>query len=133
MQIFEANRDKVEKPRFIPNGTEILAPRRKRDVPKLISKVTPAYPASALEAGVGAMSYWMSRSRKMAALITSRSSTGILCSAEAATTAVRQWRYQTSAVSAKPVRFIVLVSLTSKARFGSHVLFGLHALHFYGF
>jgi hypothetical protein len=36
--------------------------------------------------------------------------------ADAATTAVRQWRYQTSAVSAKPVRFIVLVSFNKQGK-----------------
>jgi len=47
VQIFEANRNVVQKPGVLPFGTPILIPRRRRLVPKLTSKVTPEYPAAA--------------------------------------------------------------------------------------
>jgi len=47
VQIFEANRNVIPQPGFIPDGTMIVIPKRKRGIPKLQSRVLPAYPPSA--------------------------------------------------------------------------------------
>jgi anaerobic magnesium-protoporphyrin IX monomethyl ester cyclase len=107
VQIFEANRSVRPKPGPIPYGTAIYIPASKRVVPKLISKVTPAYPASGgpgdvlldvTLAGDGTV--------KEVGVID-----GEPVLVDAAVRAVKQWRYRPLVVDGKPVdQFVVLVS-----------------------
>jgi TonB family protein len=107
VQIFEANRSVLLVPGPIPYGTAIYVPARKRVVPKLISKVTPVYPRSggpgevvldATLAGDGTV--------KWVGVID-----GDPVLAEAAVSAVKQWRYRPLVVKGKAVdQFVVVVS-----------------------
>jgi TonB family protein len=107
VQIFEANRSVLLVPGPIPYGTAIYVPARKRVVPKLISKVTPVYPRSGgpgevvldvTLAGDGAVK-WV------------RVIVGDRVLAEAAVSAVKQWRYRPLVVKGKAVdQFVVVVS-----------------------
>ncbi len=108
--IFEANRDKIEKPGFIPNGTEILIPKERRDVPKLISKVAPVYPPEARKANVWGdvvmdITLKEDGSVEQVAVVD-----GNPLLVEAATTAVKQWRYRMSAGKTQPTKFVVVVT-----------------------
>ena len=107
VQIFEANRSVVLKPGPIPYGTAIFIPPSKRVVPKLISKVTPVYPKGGRPGDVvldvklaedGAV--------KWVAVID-----GDSVLAEAAVSAVKQWRYRPLVVKGTVVdQFVVVVS-----------------------
>jgi hypothetical protein len=107
VQIFEANRSVVLKPGPIPSGTVIHIPAGKRLVPKLTSKVIPVYPRFAgpgdvvldvTLAGDGTV-------KKVGVI------DGPPILAEAAESAVRQWRYRPLAVKGKVVtQFVVVVS-----------------------
>jgi len=108
--IFEANRDKIEKPGFIPNGTEILIPKEKRNVPKLILKVAPVYPPEATKAGVWGdvvldVTLKEDGSVEQVAVID-----GNPLLVEAATSAVKQWRYRMSAGKTQLTKFVLVVT-----------------------
>lgn len=111
VQIFEGNRDVVEKPGTIPYGSSITIPPRKRVVPKLISKVIPVYPPAALQQHV----------RGDVVLDVALKGDGTVDQVsvidgdplflEATISAVKQWRYRPLVVNGKPVvNFVVVVS-----------------------
>jgi len=111
VQIFEANRKVVEKPGFIPNGTSILIPPKKREVPELISKVAPLYPPAAASQHVHGDVVLDVTLKEDGTVDGINVIDGNPLLAEAATTAVRQWRYQPLLVQGKPVlNFVVVVS-----------------------
>jgi nucleoid-associated protein YgaU len=110
VQIFEANRSVVLKPGPIPYGTAIYIPANKRVVPKLISKATPVYPMSGgpgyvvldvTLAGDGTV--------KEVGVID-----GKPVLAEAAVSAVKQWRYRPLVVKGKALDHFVVVVLFGK-------------------
>ena len=111
VQIFEDNRNVVAKPGAIPAGTAITIPPRKRAVPKLISKVLPAYPPEAKQQHVRGdvvldVTIKDDGTVEQVGLID-----GNPLLADAATTAVKQWRYQPLLVQGKPLlNFVVVVS-----------------------
>lgn len=112
VQIFEANRKVVEKPGFIPNGTSILIPPKKREVPELISKVAPLYPPAVASQHVHGDVVLDVTLKEDGTVDGINVIDGNPLLAEAATTAVRQWRYQPLLVQGKPVlNFVVVVSL----------------------
>lgn len=117
VQIFEANRAVVAKPGAIPAGTSILIPPRKRDVPRLISKVLPTYPPEARQQHV----------RGDVVLDVGLKDDGTVESVEvidgnpllagAATAAVKQWRYRPLVAQGNPVlKFVVVVSFGRAGR-----------------
>lgn len=111
IQIFEANRDVVGKPIAIPAGTAILIPPRKHNVPKLISKVLPAYPPEAKQNhiwGDVVLDVTLNDDGTVNAVDVID---GQPLLAEAATAAVKQWRYHPLVVQGKPVlNFVVAIS-----------------------
>ena len=107
VQIFEANRNVLLKPGPISYGTVIHIPAGKRVVPKLISKVTPVYPRLG---GPGDVVLDVKLAEdgavKWVAVID-----GDPVLAEAAVSAVKQWRYRRLVVKETAVdQFVVLVS-----------------------
>jgi anaerobic magnesium-protoporphyrin IX monomethyl ester cyclase len=111
VQIFEANRSVVEKPGFIPPGTPILVPPRKRQVPKLISRVLPVYPPAAAKDHVSGDVVLDVALKQDGEVDQVNVIDGNPLLAAAATTAVKQWRYQPLLVKGKPVtRFVVVIS-----------------------
>lgn len=109
--IFEANRSEIAKPGFIPDGTSILIPRRKRVVPKPISRVMPAYPASAAKEHVWGDVVLDVTLKEDGTVDRVDLIDGHPLLAEAAASAVRQWRYRPLLVKGKPVvKFVVVVS-----------------------
>ena len=110
--IFEANREKIEKPEFIPNGTEILIPKGTRTTPKLISNVMPAYPDAARKAGVSGDVVMDVSLKEDGSVAQVDVIDGPTLLNEAATTAVKQWRYQPSPQKNKPPirKFVVVIS-----------------------
>ena len=117
VQIFEANRAVVAKPGTVPAGTAILIPPRKRPVPKLVSKVLPAYPPPAREQHVWGDVVLDVTLREDGAVDQASVIDGPALLADAATTAVKQWRYQPLLLHGKPVRqFVVVVSFSKSGR-----------------
>jgi TonB family protein len=115
LQIFEANREAVPKPGAIPAGTSILIPPRKRSVPKLISKFLPAYPPEAKQEHVWGDVVLDVTLKDDGTVERVELIDGNPLLAEAATNAVKQWRYQPLLVQGKPMlKFVVAVS------FGKH-------------
>ena len=113
VQIFEANRDVIEKPGEIANGTSITIPPRKRAVPKLISKILPAYPAEAKKAHVWGDVVLDVTLKEDGTVEQASFIDGNPLLAEAATRAVEQWRYKPLLVKGKPVvKFVVIVSFS---------------------
>jgi len=112
VQIFEANRQKIEKPGYLPYGTEILVPKRKRNVPKLLSKVLPAYPDPARQAGVVGDVVLDVTLQTDGGVDRVEVIDGNPLLAEAAVAAVKQWRYRPSSVNVKPAKFVVVVSFS---------------------
>ena len=111
VQIFEANRAAVEKPGDIPYGTQVTIPQAKRVVPKLISKVLPAYPPAALKDHVSGDVVLDVTLKEDGTVDQVGVIDGNLLFIEAATTAVKQWRYRPLLVKGKPVvKFVVVVS-----------------------
>jgi TonB family protein len=111
IQIFEANRTVVAKPGAIPLGTSILIPPRKRDVPKLISKVAPVYPPSAEQGHVWGDVVLDVMLKEDGTVERTSVIDGNPLLVEAATSAVKQWRYLPLLVEGKPVlKFVVVVS-----------------------
>jgi len=113
VQIFEANRDVIEKPGEIANGTSITIPPRKRAVPKLISKILPAYPAEAKKAHVWGDVVLDVTLKEDGTVEQTSFIDGNPLLVEAATRAVEQWRYKPLLVKGKPVvKFVVIVSFS---------------------
>ena len=111
VQIFEANRSVVAKPGFIPIGTAILIPPKKRVVPKLISGLMPAYPSAAVKEHVWGDVVFDVTLKEDGTVERVDLIDGPPLLAEAATSAVKQWRYQPLLVHGKPVvQFVVVVS-----------------------
>lgn len=121
VQIFEANRNVVQKPGFIPYGTQILIPPSKRVVPKLVSRVVPVYPAVAAKEHVSG-DVVMDVSLKDDGTVGRVSVVdGPPLLTEAATSAVKQWRYQPLRVNGKPVvEFVVVVSFGKGGKIQLH-------------
>jgi TonB family protein len=111
VQIFEANRDVVEKPGFIPYGKSISVPTTKRAVPKLLSKVLPACPPEARREQVWGDVVMDVTLKEDGSVEQVNVIDGPALLAEAATTAVKQWRYRPLLVKGKSVlKFVVVVS-----------------------
>ncbi|HYM74459.1 MAG TPA: TonB family protein [Candidatus Dormibacteraeota bacterium] len=111
VQIFEANRDVVEKPGVIPYGKSIVIPPRKRVVPKLLSKVNPVYPPAAEKAQVVGDVVLDVTLKEDGTVDQIAAIDGNPLLLEPATAAVKQWRYKPLAVNGKPVlKFVVVVS-----------------------
>jgi TonB family protein len=110
-QIFEANRNVVAKPGPIPGGTSILIPPRKRDVPKLISKVLPTYPSEARQQHVRGEVVLDIALNDDGTVETVEVIDGNPLLAEPATAAVKQWRYRPLIAQGNPVvKFVVVIS-----------------------
>jgi len=111
VQIFEANREVVQKPGAIPAGTSILIPPRTRAVPKLISKVLPAYPPEAKQKHVWGDVVFDVTLKDDGSVEQVEVVDGNPLLAELATAAVKQWRYRPLLVKGNPVvRFVVVIS-----------------------
>jgi len=111
VQIFEANRSVVAKPGVIPLGTRILIPPRKRVVPILISRVTPVYPPAAEKEHVWGDVLLDVTLKEDGTVERTSVIDGNPLLIEAATSAVKQWRYLPLLVEGKPVlKFVVVVS-----------------------
>jgi len=115
VQIFEANRNVIPKPEVIRYGTELTIPRNTRNVPKLLSKLTPVYPPDAAKQGLTGdvvLDVTLNDDGTVAQvnLIDGQSPL-----AESAVDAVKHWRYRPLIVKGKPVRSFVVVVTFSKA------------------
>ncbi|MBZ5524319.1 MAG: TonB family protein [Acidobacteriia bacterium] len=111
VQIFEANRNVVQKPGSIPYGTPILIPPRKRAVPKLVSRSMPVYPPAAEKGHVSGDVVLDVTLKEDGTVARTDVIDGPPLLAEAATSAVQQWRYQPLLLKGKPVlKFVVVVS-----------------------
>ena len=111
VQIFEANRNAVAKPGFIPYGTRILIPPSKRVIPKLVSRVMPVYPPEAAKEHVSGDVVMEVNLKDDGTVERVNVIDGPALLIEAATSAVKQWRYQPLRVNGKPVvKFVVVVS-----------------------
>ena len=117
VQIFEANRSAVDKPGAIPGGTSIVIPPRKRNVPKLLSRVMPAYPPSAKPAkiwGDVVLDVTLNEDGSVDHVDVIDGPAELV---EATTAAVKQWRYRPSpAAKTEPVKFVVVVSFTKHGK-----------------
>ena len=111
VQVFEANRDVIDTPGELPYGTPITIPPAKRNIPKLISKVLPAYPQAALKSETTG-DVVMDVTLKQDGTVDQVSVIdGDLLFLEATTAAVKQWRYKPLVVNGQPVlKFVVVVS-----------------------
>jgi TonB family protein len=117
VQIFEANRDVVEKPTVIPYGTSLLIPPRKRAVPKLVSKVMPVYPRAAEKEHVWGDVVLDVTLKEEGTVESINVIDGNPLLVEATTTAVKQWRYRPLLEKGKPVvKFVVVVSFGKGGR-----------------
>lgn len=117
IQIFEANRDVVAKPGAIPAGTAILIPPRKHNVPKLISKVLPTYPPEAKQNHIWGEVVLDVTLNDDGTVNTVDVIDGKPLLAEAATAAVKQWRYRPLVVQGKPVlKFVVALSFGKRGK-----------------
>jgi outer membrane biosynthesis protein TonB len=111
VQIFEANRNVMEKPGVIPSGTGIYIPPRKRLVPKLISKVTPIYPPAAAQIRLTGDVLLDVTLNGDGTVQETHFIDGNLLFLDPVTNAVKQWRYQPLLVDGRPVlKFVVVVS-----------------------
>jgi anaerobic magnesium-protoporphyrin IX monomethyl ester cyclase len=117
VQIFEVNRNVVEKPGFIADGTSILIPPKKRAVPKLISRVMPVYPPSAEKEHVQGdvlLDVTLNEDGTVEGISLIDGNPLLV---EAATSAVKQWRYQPLLVKGKPVaKFVVVISFGKRVK-----------------
>jgi anaerobic magnesium-protoporphyrin IX monomethyl ester cyclase len=117
VQIFEANRDVIEKPGEIPFGKSIVIPPRKRQVPKLISKVTPLYPPAAEKEHLSGDVVMDVTLKEDGTVDQVNLINGDPLLAEVATSAVKQWRYQPLVVEGKPVlKFVLVVSFDKRGK-----------------
>ena len=117
VQIFEANRDVLTKPGELPYGTPITIPPAKRAVPKLIYKVVPTYPPAALKDHVTGDVVMDVTLKEDGTVDQVSVIDGNLLFLEAATTAVKQWRYKPLLVNGQPmVKLVVVVSFGKGGR-----------------
>jgi TonB family protein len=117
IQIFEANRSAIRNLGVIPYETPILIPPRKRVVPKLISKVTPVYPPPAAKEHVWGDVLLDVTLKEDGTVEQTSVIDGNPLLVEAATSAVKQWRYQPLLAHGKPVvKFVVAVSFDKRGR-----------------
>ena len=117
IQIFEANRGVIEKPGPVPSGTSLLIPPKKRLVPKLVHKVLPAYPPAAREQQVRGDVVLDVTLSDDGAVEQASIIDGSPLLAEAATSAVKQWKYKPLLVDGKPVlKFVVVVSFGKRGK-----------------
>lgn len=111
VQIFEANRDVIDKPGVLPYGKSIVIPPRRRQVPKPISKALPIYPAQARKQGVSGDVIMDVTLKDDGAVDQVDVIDGNSLLSESAISAVKQWRYQPLMVKGKPVlKFVVVIS-----------------------
>jgi TonB family protein len=111
IQIFEANRDVIPKPMVIPYGTLILIPPMKRLVPELIYKVTPVYPRSVRKKHIWGDVLLDVTLKEDGTVEQVSPIDGDPLLVQAATSAVKRWRYRPLRVNGKPVlKFVVAVS-----------------------
>ncbi len=111
LPIFEANRNVLSKPGPVPYATPLVIPARTRSIPKVISRVAPVYPAAAAKehaAGDVVLDIALKDDGTMDSVVVMD---GPPLLAEAATDAVKQWRYQPVAKNKSAKRkFVVVVS-----------------------
>ena len=118
IQIFEANRGILDKPSAVPEDTLLVIPPRKRDVPKLIFKVAPVYPAEAAQQHVSGDVVMDVTLKEDGTVDQVSVIDGDPLLVDAATPAVKQWRYQPLVVKGAPItKFVVVISFTK----GGHV------------
>ena len=114
IQIFEANRNILDKPGAIANGISLTIPPRKREVPKLISHVAPVYPPAALQQHLTGEVVIDVTLKEDGSVNQVGVIDGDSILAESAVTAVKQWRYLPLSVNGKPVLKFVVVTSFSK-------------------
>lgn len=113
IQIFEANRSVLDKPGPVPYGTALVIPPRKREVPKLISTVMPAYPAEAAKQHVAGDVVVDVTLKEDGTVDQVSIIDGDPLLTDAAIAAVKQWRYKPLVVNGKPVlKFVVAISFS---------------------
>lgn len=109
VQIFEANRDHIELQHALGNGTALTIPPAHRVVPKLETKVLPVYPAEAAK---------QHKDQDIAMDVTLNDDGSVQrvnviegdpLRNNAATDAVKQWKYQPLTVNGKLVKQFVVV------------------------
>ena len=111
--IFEANRKFIAKPTStIPNLTTIMIPPRQRPIPKLLSKTMPVYPPAALRRGTWGDVVLDVTLKEDGTVERIDVIDGPPMLVDAATSAVKQWRYQPPTVKNKAAKFVVVVSFT---------------------
>jgi TonB family protein len=111
IQIFEANRSTMAHTGPIPAGTYLTIPPRKRAVPKLISKVLPAYPPAARRQHIFGDVVFDVTLHDDGTVDHVDLIDGDPVLADPAAAAVKQWRYRPLLVEGKPVlKFVVVVS-----------------------
>ena len=107
VQIFEENRDVVPKPGSIPPGTPIYIPPSKRLVPALVSKVMPVYPKS-VGPGEVVLGVMLGKDGAVEEVEVIDADPVL---AEAAVSAVKQWKYRPLVVKGTAVdKFVVVVT-----------------------
>ena len=118
IQIFEANRNVLDTPSAVHVGTTLEIPPRKREVPKPISKVMPAYPPEATRqhiSGDVVMDVTLKDDGTVDDVSVIEGAPALAGPAEAA---VKQWHYKPLFVHGKPVlKFVVAITFTK----GGHV------------
>lgn len=118
VQIFEANRNSITIPAVIYDGMALQIPPRKRDVPKLIFQVKPAYPPAAKQDHVWGDVLMDVTLKEDGTVDEVNLIDGAPLLAEAATAAVEKWRYKISPEQGKPpvLKFVVAVSFSKGGR-----------------
>jgi len=117
VQIFEANRSVIQKSsERVPNGTPILIPESKRNIPRLEHKVMPVYPDAAKQQHIwGDLILDVTlKDDGTAERVDVVEGPPLLV--EAATNAVKQWRYRPSSMKGKPNKFVVAISFTKQGK-----------------
>jgi len=117
IQIFEANRDVAEKPSDIHLGTSLTIPPFKRHVPKLASKVTPAYPPEARQQHIFGDVVLDVTLKQDGTVDEVSVIDGDPMLTDVTTAAVKQWRYKPLLIKGTPVlKFVVVVSFTESGK-----------------
>ncbi len=113
--IFEANRDIIKKPGAIPNGTTLVVPPEKHNIPKLASKVMPVYPAAAAKENVVGdvvLELAINNDGTIAAIDVIDGDPLLV---DAATTAVKKWRFQPPTGNQKAL-FVIAISFSKDGK-----------------
>jgi len=117
VQIFEANREALDKPGPLFGGTQLTIPPEKRVIPKLIAKAAPVYPAEAKSKSVWGDVVLDVTLRSDGTVEETRLIDGNSLLVEAATSAVKQWRYRPLTVKGRPVlKLVVVVSFEKNGK-----------------